>query len=614
MRWLMILLLMLGIHGTALGQAPAIWTPDHWKLLDDESTPTDGEPHLLLVGGRNGMASGLLAARTGDWIRRPVVTVTALRHEDGQAVIPPAAITVRYGSQHHRDAIGEQSPNREGPYMHLSTKPLEQTKTLVSRITVSIPADAAPGVYQGQAQIRATGLTRRVPLTLHVGRGVLPDPTNYVSHVNYPSSPDSVALRYGVPMWSADHFRRMEASFEIFRQLGQSVLHVPVIIQSQTADGNRSNFNHFGSRQGMIRFRVTGRQVQPDFSAFEQFIAEWKRRVGTPQFVVLYVWDISFSDHERNALAGLQAVVTGVDARGATGELLVPYPGTPDSEQLWRQVIGGVRDRVEANGWKRESVLIGIAHDRKPTDRTVDFFNEIAPGIHWNVISHMRGYGIRDGRMTIGNMEVGYHEFPWNPVPRADHRPGTILGGWNSDFPVATISRFHSMQSENDLSHRWLGDGTVGNVGTRNRTNIIGPTRWKIEFWPVPRPDRDGRVTMGSLFNMQGWVNLIRNRTNLGTAGPTGLEPTVYLQNNIESIQDTEARIAIEMMLRSDEIRPKLSDELVDRAHQLIVERARVINLNRERGWAGIDDFDHQQHARMLYDTLGEMQEAAKRP
>jgi hypothetical protein len=50
---------------------------------------------------------------------------------------------------------------------------------------------------------------------------------------------------------------------------------------------------------------------------------------------------------------------------------------------------------------------------------------------------------------------------------------------------------------------------------------------------------------------MSGWVNLIRNRTVLGTAGPNGVEPSVYLMNNIESIQDTETRIAIEQILRN---------------------------------------------------------------
>lgn len=590
------------------GQAVTVWTPESWELLSDDTPPVDGVPHLRMVGGRNGWASGVIAARGPGVFSRPLVEVSDLRHESG-AVFPSRMITVRYASQHHRDAIGERNPSREGDYFHLSTTPLRETRTLVARVTAEIPAGAPPGAYRGQAVVSANG-RHIVPVTLLVGEGVIPSPEQYVSHVNYPHSPDSVALRYGVDMWSREHWEKLDASFNVFRLLGQNVVHVPVILHSETREGNRSNPNHFGSRQGMIRFQRQGNRVVPDFSVFESFLARWSDRVSPPQFIVLYVWDISFANHERDHFEGLQAVVTEVDARGNTSELLVPYPGTPGSESLWNAVIQGARERVVRLGWDPEKLLIGIAHDRKPENQVISFYNEIAPGIHWNVISHMRGYGIRDGAMTIGEMRVAYHEFPWNPDPK-NMRPGQLLGGWNPDFPVATISRFHSMQSENALSHRWLGDGTVGSRGTRNRTTNIGPTRWLIEFWPVPQTDRRGNETLRWLFNMSGWVNLIRNRTVLGTAGPNGLEPSVYLMNNIESIQDTEARIAIEQMLRDPEVRETIPEDLVARAYNLIVERGTFIVERRSANWSMPDTFNMNAHSFELYNILGAMQRAS---
>lgn len=113
---------------------------------------------------------------------------------------------------------------------------------------------------------------------------------------------------------------------------------------------------------------------------------------------------------------------------------------------------------------------------------------------------------------------------------------------------------------------------------------------------------------------MGGWVNLMRNHTTLGTAGPNGLEPSVYLQNNIESVQDVEARIAIEQMLADDEMRGKLSDDLVARAREVLNERSRFIHHNRqtEPRWQGLDDFNPLRHSLKLYDTLGDMQEATQ--
>ena len=210
--------------------------------------------------------------------------------------------------------------------------------------------------------------------------------------------------------------------------------------------------------------------------------------------------------------------------------------------------------------------------------------------------------------MTIGEMRVGYHEFPWNPNPR-NMNPGDLLGGWNPDFPVATISRFHSMHGESALSHRWLAEGTVGSRGTRNRTTNIGPTRWLLEFWGVPQTDARGRDNVSWIFNMSGWVNLIRNRTVLGTAGPAGMEPSVYLMNNIESFQDTEARIAIEQILRNADLKSQLPPELIQRAHDLIATRGQFIVDRREARWETDPAFAYHEHKLALYEILGDMQQ-----
>ncbi|MCC5847363.1 MAG: hypothetical protein JJU29_04640 [Verrucomicrobia bacterium] len=594
---------------TVNAQQLTLWTPDHWEVLSDESRPGVESPNLLMVGGRNGNASAQLAARGSGMLTDPVVEVSPLQHEGG-ATMPAHFVTVRYGSQHHRDAIGERDPKREGEYFHLSTKPLKETRTLVARLTATIPPNAPPGTYRGQVTVRARGVpAQTLPLTLLVGKGVLPAPDHYVSHVNFLHSPDSVALRYGVSMWSNEHWEKLAESYKVLRALGQSVLWVPVTLHAETSGGNRSGPNHFGSIEGVIRFREEGGNIVPDFSVFEQMLLRWRDQVVKPQFVILYVWDRSFADMERDHANDLKAVVTGVDARGQTRELLVPYPGDSAGEAMWGEVIAGTKRRVEHLGWDPASVLIGMAHDRKPEARVVEFFNKVAPGIQWNVISHMRGYNVRDGKMMIGDMDVAYHEFPWNPQ-HPENLGNGLLGGWNYDFPVATISRFHTRGNENGLSHRWLLEGTVGNHGTRNRVRQMGPTRFKVEYWGAPRPNGG----TGALLNMGGWVNLMRNHTNLGTAGPNGLEPSVYLQNNIESVQDVEARIAIEQMLSDDEMRGKLSDELVARAREVLNERSRFIHRNRtsDPTWMGMDDFHPLRHSLKLYDTLGDMQQAAQ--
>ncbi len=604
----LLLVAALSVPAFAPAQPLAVWTPEPFEMLDDDSRPTPGPPQLRLVGPRNGMASGVVAARGADMLRNPRVTVSDLRHTGGAGTIPAARVTVRYGSQHHRDALGERDPEREGRYFHLSTAPLETTRTLVAWITVNVPAQAAPGTYQGQVTVQVPG-GGAVPLTLVVSEAVHPPMEQYGTHVNFLHSPDSVALRYEVPMWSDAHFELLAPSYAILRALGQSVLHLGVVLRSDDGDGSTSHPVHFGTREGVIRFRGEGAQARPDFTAFDAMLGRWRTQVGSPQFVVLTLWDQAFGRQESNDEAGrMQAVVTGWDGRQARN-VRVPYPGTSGSEAVWQPVIEGVRQRVRQIGWDPDSVILGTAHDRKPIDRTVEFFNRIAPGIRWNVISHGRGYSFRDGQFRIGAMEVAYHEYPWNPNP-PENLGERILGGWDAPFPVATIARFH--RGNNLRSYRWLVEGNTGRHHVRS-TPVIGPTRFKLEYWGVPGTDGRGRPTISSIMNMGGWVNLMRNHTNLGTAGPRGMEPSAFLLQAMEGVQEAVARVEIEKILTDESRRARVSPELRVQAYEVLNERADFVRANRAEDprWEGVEGFDWREHVRKLYDTLAAMQQAA---
>jgi hypothetical protein len=300
-----------------LGQALQVWTPEPWEMLSDETPPAPPPPHVRMAGGRNGWASGLVAARGEGMLSSPRVEVSDLRHESG--VTFPARFWSPFATAPSTTATrsGNATRRREGDYFPPLHHPApEETRTLVARLTAEIPANAPPGVYRGQAVVNANG-RHTVPVTLTVGEGSDPLPRSTTSPTStIPTAPTPWPCATGTDMWSREHWEKLDASFGVFRLLGQNVVHVPVILHSERRGGNRSNPNHFGSRHGMIRFQLQGNQVVPDFTVFETFLARWRDRVGPPQFIVLYVWDISFANHERDHFDGLQAVVTGVDARG----------------------------------------------------------------------------------------------------------------------------------------------------------------------------------------------------------------------------------------------------------------------------------------------------------
>ena len=70
-------------------------------------------------------------------------------------------------------------------------------------VTVSVPPSAKAGNYKGKLAITAEGASPVVvPVELHVANWQLPDPKEFSSHVGLTQSPESVALRYKVAMWS----------------------------------------------------------------------------------------------------------------------------------------------------------------------------------------------------------------------------------------------------------------------------------------------------------------------------------------------------------------------------------------------------------------------------
>lgn len=588
-----------------------VWTPPVSTMLQDDTPPTPGDPAVQLLAPRNGLASALIAARDASGpIRNGQVRLSALQQTGGSARIAPDAFTIRYGSSHHRDKIGmereahSRGGDREPQYFHFSVAPMPEVRTFIAMLTVQVPADQAPGTYTGNATL-STG--QSIPVTLEVSEYVNPNPEDYISHRNFISSPDSIALRYGVTTWSREFWPYYQQSLKLYRQMAQNVMHVCVIHGTAPNEGGNIRRGHFGSRISPIRFRQQGNTFVPDFALLDQMIAQWKAHVFEPDFVVLVVWDQAFRKDFRENMETARAVVTGMDGE----PIQIPYPGTPGSESIWKATVEGARARVKAAGWNPDNVILGITHDAKPGEELAAFWNKTAPDFYWNVISHARGYkSDAEKGLETGGLKYRYQEYPWNTTPPENLGDGLLLG-WNYDFLVTTLARFHG--TDNPLSARWLMEGTVGRH-VRQNYQQRGVSRYKLEFFPIPTTDNRGRVRYGDLMEMGGMVNLMRNHTNLLTAGPTGAEPSILFQNFVEGIQELEARIAIEKVFIDRDLKAKLPKELVEAGHQVLRERSSFVTANRKAKpqWTLNDELDWFDHTRRLYATAAALQKLSE--
>ena len=585
--------LLLGVLTSSL---PADVAPaSAFTVVNDQWRPDRALTDLRLVGTRGGQASAQAVALVGGPL---TVTVSDLTGSDG-ARLPASTIQVRYGWNREPHAIATGARRTFGDYRVLAPQPDPEASRTPIWLTAHIPSDAVPGNYRGELTVSHPDGRSRLPLRLEVGAWRLPPSQDYVSLVGLLYSPDSVALRYDVLPWSPEHLRLLEPSLSHLAQVGQDVFYVPFIVGPKT---------HFGTQTPLVRFIRDGDSLKPDFTPLERFVALWREQVGVPRFAVLYLWCGNLSDgiHNRAERVDIQVFDP---ATGAVERQSVPYFGTPGAEKIWRPAVEGAIERLRALALPDDSILLGIAADKKPHRQELGAMQAWFPGRKWNVISHSRGYGLPRHPEPMPGLTIAYHEVPWGPHLPEQLRDG-LLRGWNLTYARVSLSRFAfggagGNQRATPLGYALVAEASIADYGRGEFRPTVGFSRFKADFLAVPQSDSKGNVRLGGLLQMDGWVNLMRNHPDLLVAGADGAIATVHFQHLIEGVQAVEARIAIEQVLADAARRDQVPSHQAEAARDVI--RWRTSLILRRRG-GGFRDFPLEEQTayldrlRQLYD------------
>lgn len=491
--------------------------------------PFDPLNSLRIAAARNGTFAGQVVLTDPGGLRDVSAVLGPLTRIDSAdgAAIPAQAVQIRYAVQHE----GAEFCDRLAP------APASGARTQPVWILLRVPKEQAPGWYAGSLTLSANGRTFQAPVQVLVDGFALPDPRQFRSLVGLIHSPDTVALKYGVEPWSDRHFQLMEKTLDLLGQLGNDVVHVPIILDT-----------HVGCRTGMIRFVAAGDGVKPDFSALERYLDLYVKHGPPPQVLSLILWEPRFAVDVTETYQTEPRLTTGLKARplrvtaydpktGAMTEMAAPRVGETGGEAFWRPVLDGVREIVTRRGWSERIIMLGQAFDWRPAPAEVELLRRWAPYARWSVFSRFSRESPPgpDGRFIAGGgLEVGYKEIPSTvPLPAM--------------FPEnAELRKFQFLQAG---SHRLAIHQKSTPDAYRSVAWITGTLcRLGMDFWPVPGKDGKASVT---LFNARDWFRSGEWRvyTNIplqiAAAGPEGAEPTVRFQMLREAVQEAEAWIAI---------------------------------------------------------------------
>jgi hypothetical protein len=465
-------------------------------------------------------------------------------------------------------------------------------------VTVRVPADARPGDYAGSVMLRVSGTEPvAVPLKIRVLEFRLPDPTDFTLFMGLIQSPHSIAMRYQLPLWSDEHWARVEKSFDLIAQVGGDTLYLPVVRRT-----------HLGNEHSMVRWiDKGGERYEPDFRLVEKYLDVAVKHLRKIPVVVVYCWEppssVGHFGHYKQKDRDI--LITVVDPEtGTLTKAKGPAWDSPACAEFWKPVMAGLRDRLRKRGLAG-SMMLGMAGDYKPTEAAVAALKAAAPDAPW--ASHQHSFTTK-----LYDQPVGYVASVWGlwPSKYAWRNPIRVARFPRNDVRVSTAFAVYRIYAEEwlDAHGRFKKpdpDGYRGGVG-----------RIGADFWPVVK-GRYGRSTsIAGRYPESGWGQLTLNYSvpYVLCPGRNGPVASARFELMRENVQEAEARALVEDAAVLAPVQAQVGAALSARCLALLQDRSRT--YSRVYGSGGpmwYASCGVQARSRALYDLAAEVARARGR-
>ena len=601
-----------------------VWAADLLNEMWDHEPCLPGTDTgvVRLAGARNGSFTGLIGMRSLSAVKSLSVTPGALTHKKGRGAIPGESIRIRYGDVPRIPLTGKggaRQPRNQYTHYPKNAVPLfalaeTAPQGILSRdkgaafsavITIPVPKDAAPGDYEGHVTVKADGIEPvTVPVRLWVADFALPDRDDFVSFTGIMQSPESVALHYGVPLWSEKHWALLDTVFLHLGQVDVKSIFLPLVART-----------NMGNSESIVRWikKADGGYTH-DFGVLEKYLDVAVKHLKKIPVVCLYVWtpahgggswgktkalDKNWKPMHFSLLDPQTKKVTAVEG---------PDWGSAESVPFWRPVLEGVMARLKDRGLERSATL-GLVCDSTPSKGTVADMKAIVPALPWMIHSH--GHTTRfEGRPTFVAAQV------WGTKP-----PMLSTNRWKKySWRRPRYDTVFNRSGAGFLTPTFPASCPVGNMHMQMEAvqgaGYDGLSRVGADFWPCIKGKR-GKITVISRYsvrNRPGPPTLANGR--LLSPGKDGPEATLLFEAMRLGIQESEARIFVEKAVVAKAI-PK---DLAARAVRCFDDRIRAVwrASGGERGKRGSVatwmDYAgrHYDRTRTLYQLAADVASAMK--
>ncbi|HUT32515.1 MAG TPA: glycoside hydrolase domain-containing protein [Planctomycetota bacterium] len=544
-------------------------------FIEDLPDPFAPLRPVRLSGVRNGTFAGQLVVGDAKPLKGLKAVVSDLK---GPGSIPASAVRVRY-------ALPDGEPPRRGrmpPFDSLEDSPPDEVPVYEQHggsvqpiwLTLSVPADAKPGDYKGTVAVAAEGVASvEVPLELRVFDWALPDPNAFTARMDIVESPESLAMAYGVELWSDAHWKLLDQAFALLKPLAVKTVYLTAIRRT-----------HWGNEHAMVRWaRGKDGELEPNFDIAEKYLDVATKHLGKVPGVILCCWEpMSSMGHAGGAgnadrTNDKPILYTLWDpATGGLKDRVGPAWGTPEAREFWAKFNRGILPLLKKRGLE-SSTLYGLVGDARPTKMAMDTIctGTLKEQAKWAVHSHYyctewQGYPMG---MAIALWGIG--SVPVDPAEGYGY-------GWQNPFWLSYYPREMSLATTL-VEHRikieaWMGAKTRSKEAYAKAIGTRGLGRLGADFWVVLK-DARGRVahSLAGRYPESYWgqLNLNYGVPYLLGKGKTGPVPTVRSEAFRENLQEVEARVLIERALTDEAKKARLGDELAAECRRALDTRIR---------------------------------------
>ncbi len=229
-------------------------------------------------------------------------------------------------------------------------------------ITIDIPADATPGIYEGAVFRRSASGSEKHPVTLEVQDKLLPPPSEWSFHLDLWQNPFAVARYNGVELWSKEHFELLKPLLGKLADAGQKCI-TATLIDKPWGD-NKPCYDDFRS---MIRWtRKKDGSWEYDYSIFDKYVS-LAMDCGIKEQINCY------------SMVPIHNKFTWHDEKSADTVITEAFPGTPEYEDLWKGFLPDFRSHLKEMGWLEITTIALDEREEEEMNNLFSFLEETAP-------------------------------------------------------------------------------------------------------------------------------------------------------------------------------------------------------------------------------------------